>query len=520
MGIRVHSINIVALLFSCILGLAANANLIQENAQENYDSSGRDIDDALNNYSRNPANANADYEKVSPLEYKRRIKHVKEYVDEQLAQASGECYKEVRVAEKCCSANGALSCALGREESENDSVEMILGFAQMMGMTFAQSTSGVVGACKAMKATNYASAAINGAMTASCGSKRRRCMKACQDQMDIIRAGINEQCSEENSKLNVFVGIDEDNDRKSVYEPKPNPRCNEFRSRAPLYENRYLTCKESLRNAEMQMGTQAALSVASAAVSQACEQKIAAVEPQSLDPLGDDICTNPSNQTNPHCIVRNPNLCQLQININNSACSGYRNDPSGPSNSNFGNTTLGADNAVGDTVDGIDEFNQGFDGSGGADVSANSARLASTPGGGGGSGAPGGGGGGGGAAGSSGSPGLGGSARGFNTDILKGARGGSGYTVTPSQFKSGGGGFAGYGRGVASEKGASDKKVNLKSYLPGKKKDPRRRIASYNAKGIAGKHKNIFKQVENRFNQLCLFDRLVCDKSSRRLRKK
>lgn len=108
---------------------------------------------------------------------------------------------------------------------------------------------------------------------------------------------------------------------------------------------------------------------------------------------------------------------------------------------------------------------------------------------------------------------------GYNTNVLKGASGGGGY-VGPSTgsvgVSSGGGGFRGYGRARAG----NDDTIDLKQFLPGGKKDPRKRtvagIAGATAAQIGRKETNIFQTMSVKYRQMCQLKRMWdCPKLSR-----
>lgn len=109
---------------------------------------------------------------------------------------------------------------------------------------------------------------------------------------------------------------------------------------------------------------------------------------------------------------------------------------------------------------------------------------------------------------------------GYNTNVLKGASGGGGY-VGPSTgsvgVSSNGGGFRGYGRARGS---GGDDTIDLKQFLPGGKKDPRKRtvaaLAGAKAAQIGRKETNIFQTMSVKYRQMCKLKRMWdCPKLSR-----
>lgn len=107
---------------------------------------------------------------------------------------------------------------------------------------------------------------------------------------------------------------------------------------------------------------------------------------------------------------------------------------------------------------------------------------------------------------------AGSSAGGYNTDILNGERGGGGASGSGGAVADGsGGGFSGYGRGSNGFK-SKYRGLDLKQYLPGGAKDPRRKIASAPKTihpEIAPAGESLFKRISNRFTLMCKMKQFI-----------
>lgn len=108
----------------------------------------------------------------------------------------------------------------------------------------------------------------------------------------------------------------------------------------------------------------------------------------------------------------------------------------------------------------------------------------------------------------------GGGTGGYETDVLEGQRGGSGYSSDPSAIGGSGGGFSGYGRGGSEKFKSKYRGLDLKQYLPGGKKDPKRNVASATSTGtghpdIAPMGVSMFKKISDRFSLMCKMKQLI-----------
>ena len=96
---------------------------------------------------------------------------------------------------------------------------------------------------------------------------------------------------------------------------------------------------------------------------------------------------------------------------------------------------------------------------------------------------------------------------GYDTNILKGARSRVGYSGNYNTSSKNNGGFRGYGkkRGIA-KKTFSSNKFDLKKFLPGGRKAPKRGLANtlgVTQRSIASKHTDIWEKISNRYRSYC-----------------
>jgi hypothetical protein len=105
-------------------------------------------------------------------------------------------------------------------------------------------------------------------------------------------------------------------------------------------------------------------------------------------------------------------------------------------------------------------------------------------------------------------------AAGYNTDVMQGVSGGGGYTVSPGPPVAATAGFSGYGTAL-DKKDSNAKGFDLRQYLPGGAKDPKRNLAGLGAPHpeMGNRFDDIFKRVNDRVQVLCRLDRLMdCNK--------
>jgi hypothetical protein len=217
-------------------------------------------------------------------------------------------------------------------------------------------------------------------------------------------------------------------------------------------------------------------------------------------------CSNPANYSNPMCLN-----CSTAAGASNPLCRGTAGSSSGAT----GVSSVAATNFGTGTGNSNVANNPGFDGNGQMPVTpsvapnpfVNSGVQQGTPGGS--------------LLGQSGSgQGFGipdkaaKAAGGYNTDVLQGVSGGGGYTVSQGPPVAATAGFSGYGPGT-DKKDSNAKAFDLRQYLPGGAKDPKRNIAGIGSPHpeMGNRYDDIFKRVNDRVKVLCKLDRLMdCNK--------
>lgn len=239
-----------------------------------------------------------------------------------------------------------------------------------------------------------------------------------------------------------------------------------------------------------------------------CQQMTASsngLQPSDLDFMPD--CSDPANSSNPNCngdcsgpdAASNP-FCKTAINGANATGAGGSGTSYGMDSTNYGSNSAEAYDSNPNLGDSIGEqMNLGSAAEGQAQANAIQ------------------GGGGGGMGNGAGSASLGddrggqSAGGGYNTGVLKGVAGGGGY-VGPSTgsvgVSSAGGGFRGYG----NTGGGGTDSIDLKQFLPGGKKDPRKRTVAGLAGSVAGqigrKETNIFQTMSVKYRQMCQLKRM------------
>ena len=87
------------------------------------------------------------------------------------------------------------------------------------------------------------------------------------------------------------------------------------------------------------------------------------------------------------------------------------------------------------------------------------------------------------------------------------------FILSFSTTYDGGGGFRGYGKGLhkRTKNKTRGQKFDLRKFLPGGEKDPKRRMASLskrNAQQIGKKHIDIWQKITSRYQGICQVGRL------------
>ncbi|MCB0365472.1 MAG: hypothetical protein H6624_19645 [Bdellovibrionaceae bacterium] len=358
---------------------------------------------------------------------------------------------------------------------------------------------GIADNCSLMKKVAFGGAAANTALGAKCYSEKTSCEEKCQ------------------SVATKYGQVLKDCDL--LYDQWKNaggqgPRCSAEQRRLYLAlvanaQGRRDGCT-SYNNEVARMGNQAAQSMAASKFAAECESAAMAntenpespIEPVSFN--GD--CSDPVNASNPICV-----RCASAAAQTDPLCRGLNGgrSPAAATGSGFSSASFGARNVDGSDLNVPTVEAQSQDAPFG--IYDQQARANSIPGNGGGfvggseSGGVGFGGGG----------GLGSTGDGYDTDVLKGVGGRSGFT-TASANSAGvenRSGFYGSYQSLKEEKERNGG-LDLRKYLPGGTKDPKRRSVA-GLQGLAPNelghsHDDIFQRISNRVRLLCKTDRLMC----------
>lgn len=394
------------------------------------------------------------------------------YTSQDLQQDVQQCDSNLSEAVKCC--NDPTQC--GASSS---------GSSVMPPATDSQSLKNY---CAQMKNASNSGRSSNAEAAGICYTHHSTCSKSCEDS------------------------------KKKWQDHLPScksPSCDpsKVQQALSLFQERTKNC-EKLSEMERVLARQSNSNFQDAQDSKKCEEQAAQSEEdqqqQDQGNSAETASTGPDcsgeNATKSECVdcSKYPNspLCMNQQQNSNA----YNEDSSGGglSNSNEKGIELNDFN-VGGGVDGLPQF-PSFE-----SVAAEPAQGKAIPNGGG--GVPGGGAAGGGSGFEGmGGDGSGGGASGYKTDVLAGERGGGGYSGNSSMEPSGGGGFGGYGSGGGEFKNRFSG-LDLKQYLPGGKKDPKRGLASANLNSghpeISPVGVSIFKKISERYDAKCKLKMLM-----------
>lgn len=419
-----------------------------------------------------------------------------------LDSAFQKCEEELEQTDKCCT--NPMACLVGTDSKSASGVSLLL---QAAAGTVTNMAS-ISGACGTIGDVSKSVAALNAALAFKCSNKIGSCNKACKrvyetakdiDSKTRGKREVNTTCTsgmsctreDRAAEADILAGYDR--------------RVSDVRSRAREISQAANRCDDFGGHAVEQQ-TAALSSLYAAKIAGLCKKQTQQLDPANVaqNDAFNVNCADPANAANP--------VCQNQCNRANAA-----NDPVcarllGLNGSGFGNGQQQNklfDPAAGSKgLDGLDEFE---DSQLAADANIQAQANKGL-----GSGGAGGGGGPGSAPASTGSDpdggGEGGGGSGIKTDILTGVKSGGGYTQPFVRSGiGGGGGYSGPSgapaRGLASDKG---KPFNPKDFLPGGRLDPKRKLAGLASAipDIGAVHGDIFKNVTNRFLQVCLRDAL------------
>lgn len=397
------------------------------------------------------------------------------------------CREAADNAQKCC--GNPLEClGVPKEVAE------ISGMLSQIALGFGAAKTGEKGIakyCKFFKKVGYTASAISASSAALCTNKQLRCSRTCKgiksDVVDLL-----EQCEYTNRSAT----------------------CRSLRNLKSRANVNIDSCRGLTLNITAKVDN-AIQSFSGAKQSELCqkaaegEEKTAAPEPDQTfehqSSLNMD-CSNPANATSPICQFN----CQRPGAENDPLCRNLNDDSD--DDSEISDVEMDPQNELTDDVDlGLGDEEEQFPVF--PKVAPQPNQVVSTPGAGG--GAPPSGGAAGGPTGYNPASGnqQGRRSKGYNTKIFKGTRSLTGYSRKYTAG-GGGGGFRGYGsgyRGGQNGRKVSGRKFDLRKFLPGGKKGPKRGIASLSRPGsqqIGGKHTDIWQKITNRYHGICRVGRL------------
>lgn len=393
------------------------------------------------------------------------------------------CREQVARTKRCCTNPVACMTTGGVQDAFN----LLSGLATAGGAvligTAGNDPKKMQQACSIMQAVGYGSGATNAGLAAVCYTE----ISSCEDKCDAVK----------NKYKNMMSDVC----------PGGSTTC-AIRSHLSMVSSDAssgsYSC-QSMNGQVQRMATQAVAGGLSGAFGGLCANlSNANTGFPNLDkqPIFTTDCNNPLNASNPACLN-----CSLAANKSNPLCkptgSKGLGDGSGVAMTGAPNFGMGSanQNNVG--------ANAGFDGNGQkAAIGGGQFKAASA------GGVPNGGGqmlgsGGSGGANSFGLPDKQqGRGPGYNTDVLQGTGGGGGYTVS-SVPTAASGGFGGYGQQQIDNR--TGKPFDLKQYLPGGAKDPKRAIAGLGGirPEFGNKFDDIFKRINDRYTVLCRLGRML-----------
>ena len=402
------------------------------------------------------------------------------YLKVQAEQELAACREQQARTRRCCTNPVACMTSGGVSEAYNTlSALATVGGAVMIGSAGGDNKK-LQQACSIMQAVGYGSGATNAGLAAVCYTE----ISACEDKCDAVKTKykgmMNDVC------------------------PGGSSSC-AIRSQLGSISSEASSASSSCQamNSQVQtMATQAIAGGLSGSFGGLCANlSTANTGFPNLDkvPVLDVDCTKAAYASNPACLN-----CNLAANRTNPLCNrnGVTGLGDGAGVSLAGNPNFGMGSASQNNV----AANAGFDGNGqknqaGGGVAKASAATAVPNGGGqmlGGS--------------SNGNSSFGSPDRsqnragGYNTDVLQGTGGGGGYSVSGVPTAGGAGGFAGYGSNQDNKR----KEFDLRQYLPGGAKDPKRGIAGLSGlrPEFGSKFDDIFQRVHARYTVLCKLDRM------------
>ncbi|MCB0365928.1 MAG: hypothetical protein KDD68_11085, partial [Bdellovibrionales bacterium] len=412
------------------------------------------------------------------------------------------CEDSQNKARICC--NDPIQCVSGLSGPSAGSVAAVgslamgaLGIYAMSGN--GNDPDGIAKNCQLMKALGQGGAVANTALGAKCFTEKGTCEDRCE-QVENKYKQVLRDCD----NLETVWRQNNGQGQRCPASWKSN-----YQSVLATANGRRERCTSYNANVAA-MGQQAVQSAAASKFAEMCEKAATAQNTGFPDidqqPVFNGDCNDPVNASNPICVK-----CRGPAAQYDPLCRGLnggqqvnRGSGSGFSQADFGTRKVDGSDLNVPTVDAQKQNAVFGDGMGQA------ARANAVPQNGGGF-TGGSGGGGGGFPFGGGGQGGGGQGGGYDTDILKGVGGGGGYSVSGVPVDSRGGYRGPSSLGGGKRDANPFNKFNLKKYLPGGEKDPKRRgLAGLNTgkSEIGQPHEDIFQRVSNRVKVLCKMKRL------------
>ena len=395
------------------------------------------------------------------------------------------CIQQAQQSINCC--ENPIGCMGGGEGGKSSfKIESLMDAGQSL---FGQGQSGV---CGQFSQLGGGLAALSTAKAGLCERKKNKCHEACEGITRRIQNLIG-QCANNES---VDKAYPSQCGQLTKMKSKVNGRINRCHDLDEIIMASTLEARDNLESAKMAKICKARV---------ASQSTARALVAPKFTPIVNTDCNNPVNATNPMCRFN----CQGPGAANNPYCQAFLskvNNEAARQRIQF-NKPESKDGGAGPDV-GLGLFDNE---EGGGFFPLNIQPKGTSVVGGGGSGP------GGGSRGSSLRGGGSNSARqgsragqtksGYDTNILKGARSRMGYSGNYKTSSKNNGGFRGYGkkRGIAKKRFPSNK-FDLKKFLPGGRKAPKRGLAStlgVTRRSIASQHTDIWEKISNRYRSYC-----------------
>lgn len=403
------------------------------------------------------------------------------------AQYEAQCVDSSKKASFCCGTGGA-ACLAGVDD-EKSGMATVAGIGTVLAQQLGTLTQlkGMAENCDSQNGLATFSAALSGGIAANCYSRKSTCENSCEQIKNQVQTALDTDACTKSASTSI-----------------------KLQTLKADIAGQIASCGRLATNIAANATHAGTTMLNTAQAAKLCKDVIAASPPPVAPGIpGNDLCNDPSDLSNPYCrqqycsqpgTASAPECQQASTNTNSLAKPGY------PTNNYGGGNMKTASSAYADGI--IPPTAQ--QGPGDQNFDPQKSGIAQTAAGGGG-GPPGGGGGSGGAAGYD-NPAAGGRGK-LKTGIFQGFSSGSGYSVSSMGFQ-GGGGYSNPTNGSGNKNNKTNP-FDLKKFLP--KKVPQRKLAGLTGPSgtngeLAAKHDNIFIRVSNKYQQMCIQNRLWCGK--------